>query len=136
MTNAITALLRGLFLRCPNCGKGEMFQGLFKMNETCPHCGARYERMQGESVGGMAINLITAESISTFGFFAIHILFNPPFWPHFAFWIAFNILFVIFFYRHARALWVAISFLTGGVYRDIDGKYRGNMDATQPTQKQ
>jgi uncharacterized protein (DUF983 family) len=132
----LTTLMRGLFLRCPNCGKGEMFRGLFTMETICPHCGVRYERLQGESIGAMAVNLISAETISLLGFFVINALFNPPFWPHMAFWVLFNVLYVIFFYRHSRALWVAISFLTGGVYKDTDGKYQGNMPSAAPDNKQ
>jgi uncharacterized protein (DUF983 family) len=108
----------GLALRCPNCGQGRMFSGLFSMEKTCPHCDVRYERLSGESIGGMFINLGLAEVISVFGFFAIQLAFNPPMLPHILFWVAFNILFVLLFYRHARGLWVAINYLSSGVYAD------------------
>jgi uncharacterized protein (DUF983 family) len=95
-----------------------MFTGLFNMEKTCPHCDVRYERLSGESIGGMFLNLGLAEVISVFGFFAIQLAFNPPMLPHMLFWVAFNILFVLLFYRHARGLWVAINYLSSGVYAD------------------
>ncbi len=111
-------LLLGLRLRCPNCGQGRMFTGLFSMEETCPYCHVRYERRSGESIGGMFINLGLAEMLSIAGFFISQALFDPPLIFQMVFWVAFNILFVLLFYRHSRALWVAVSYLTNGVYPD------------------
>lgn len=116
----------GFTLRCPNCGKGEMFNGLFKMIPTCSNCHVRYERLSGESVGGMYINLVFAELLSIGGFFITQLLFSPPMWFQIVFWVTFNILFVVLFYRHSRAMWVAISFLTMGVYPDPDYKPESN----------
>jgi uncharacterized protein (DUF983 family) len=116
----INKLLLGLALRCPNCGKGRTFTSLFKMEETCPFCHVRYERLSGESLGGMFINLGLAELLSVAGYIITDFLFHPPFQAQIAFWVIFNLLFVILFYRHARSMWVAIVYLTGGVYPDSE----------------
>lgn len=105
-------------LRCPNCGQGRIFTGLFKMNKTCPVCGVRFEREDGESVGGMYINLGLAELITIGGFFVVNAVARPPFEPHLIFWVIFNVAFVALFYRHARSLWIGTVYVTGGVYRD------------------
>jgi uncharacterized protein (DUF983 family) len=110
----------GLTLRCPACERGRTFNGLFSVNKTCPNCGVRFERQDGESVGGMYFNLGLAEMTALGGFFLVHYLFQPPILPHLVFWLIYNILFCTLFYRHARSLWMAISYLTGGVYRDSD----------------
>ncbi len=44
MVNWLMAILR---LRCSHCRQGHVFRGFLRMNETCPHCGIRYEREQG-----------------------------------------------------------------------------------------
>ncbi|MBX3061895.1 MAG: DUF983 domain-containing protein [Anaerolineae bacterium] len=113
-------LLVGLLLRCPNCEKGAIFSGLFTMNETCSHCGVRFERQHGESVGGMYINLIAAELITAAGFLITQLLLNPPLYGQLAFWVIFNILFVVIFYRNSRAIWVAITYLTNGLQTDAE----------------
>jgi uncharacterized protein (DUF983 family) len=120
----IHKLLVGLFLRCPNCEQGRMFTGLFSIRETCPVCSVRFERLQGESVGGTLVNLVFAELLSVGGFIISEALFHPPLAFQLIFWVAFNILFVVFFYRHARGMWVSIAYLSGGVYPDkvSDGK--------------
>jgi len=33
------ALLKGLRLRCPNCGQGKLLHSYLKVNDTCGHCG-------------------------------------------------------------------------------------------------
>ena len=33
--------------KCPKCDTGSLFVKTFKMHETCPHCGFKYERQEG-----------------------------------------------------------------------------------------
>jgi uncharacterized protein (DUF983 family) len=115
---ALRKLWLGLRLRCPYCEQGRMFCGLFTMDERCSVCGARYERQAGESIGGTLINLVAVELLTVIGLIATQVLLRPPLLFQIVFWISFNILFVILFYRHARGLWVSISYLSGGVYPD------------------
>jgi uncharacterized protein (DUF983 family) len=116
----IHKLLVGLRLLCPNCERGHMFHGLFKMDETCPYCGARYERLSGESIGGTMINLVCAEVLSMGGYIITQAVFAPPLAFQLIFWVTFNIVFVLLFYRHARGIWTSLSFLSGNVYPDPD----------------
>lgn len=111
-------MLLGLWLRCPNCERGTMFKDLFTLRPTCPVCAVRFERSDGESLGGMMINLGFAEVLSIGGFIVSQALFNPPILFQAIFWGVFNVAFIVLFYRHARGLWIAVSYLTGGVYTD------------------
>ena len=54
------------------------------------------------------------------GFIVSEALFHPPLAFQLIFWVAFNILFVVFFYRHARGIWIAFVYLSGHVYADPD----------------
>ena len=43
--------------RCPSCGRGAMFHGLFAMNERCPECGLLFGRGQpGYFTGAMYVS--------------------------------------------------------------------------------
>ena len=107
-------------LRCPNCERGRIFTGLFSMNETCPYCGVRFEREDGESVGAMYIATVAVELLTVGGYFAVDLLFHPPWIPHLIFWVIVDIVFLTLFYRHARSMWIGTVYLTGGVYADPD----------------
>lgn len=119
---AIHKLLVGARLRCPNCEQGRMFHGLFNMDKTCPNCGARYERLDGESIGGTLVNLVVAEVLSMGGYIITQLLFAPPLAFQLTFWVSFNIVFVLLFYRHARGIWVGVAYLSGSVYPDAEVK--------------
>jgi uncharacterized protein (DUF983 family) len=43
MTERPSAWAAGLQLRCPQCGKGEVFQGYLKFRDTCRVCGADFK---------------------------------------------------------------------------------------------
>ena len=110
----------GASLRCPNCEQGPLFSGFFKMHDTCPVCHVRFERSSGESLGGMMVNLVVAELLTVGGFFLSYILLGSPsnMTPLIIFWLAFDVLFVLGFYRPARGMWVAVTHLTSGLKRD------------------
>jgi apolipoprotein N-acyltransferase len=86
-----------------------MFKGLFRMHESCAHCGLKYEREPGYFLGSIYINygvtafLLTAGWIALrygFGFEAQNLL------------IPFAVCLVVFqtlFFRYARALWLAMD---------------------------
>jgi uncharacterized protein (DUF983 family) len=110
----------GLFLRCPHCERGGMSHGLFQIEEKCPVCGVRFERAQGESAGGMMLNLSLAEVFTFAGLIVTEGILHAPLAFELVFWVSFNFLFVVLFYRHARAIWIAVNYLSGGVYPDSD----------------
>jgi uncharacterized protein (DUF983 family) len=95
-----------------------MFDGLFTLQPTCSHCHARYERREGESIGGTMLNLCVAEMLTMGGYLTTEFTLHPPVAVQLIGWISFNIIFVLLFYRHARAIWIAAVHLFGGLTAD------------------
>jgi uncharacterized protein (DUF983 family) len=117
----LKTLLRGFFLRCPNCGKGRIADGLFSIRKECDVCHVVFERKSGESTGAMAILMMGLPILPLILFFTmvlindewgLPILLGVP--------ILITVLTGIFIYRHIRGLWIAIAYLTGSVYADDD----------------
>jgi uncharacterized protein (DUF983 family) len=50
------AISRAIQLRCPACGVGPLFRGLFVMAPRCVHCGHSYRREPGFYLGSISIN--------------------------------------------------------------------------------
>lgn len=104
----------GLCLRCPHCEKGATFRTLFTPHTTCAFCGYQFEKRDGESVGGMYINLVVGELLTFGGYLAVEAAADLPVIPHMLFWAVFNVLFLLLFYRHSRSIWMSITYMAGG----------------------
>lgn len=62
LRRAACLVWRALRLRCPNCGRGRLFQSWLRTRERCPVCGLKVERgEEGYQVGSYMFNIIAAE---------------------------------------------------------------------------
>jgi uncharacterized protein (DUF983 family) len=105
---------RGLRLRCPNCGRGHLFRGVYATYERCAYCGWVFEREEGYWTGAMAVNLVIAELI--IAGFAIPMAVvlgttRQPVLLPVAAGIVVSILLPFLFYRHAKSLWMSLDFM-------------------------
>lgn len=109
----------GFLLRCPNCEKGTMSDNFFSMRKECPNCHAVFERKSGESAGASVIWLSVLPLFALIIFFAIDLSFpgTSP-WLSGGIPMALMLFIGIFFYRNVRGIWIATTYLAGGVYAD------------------
>lgn len=112
-------LSRGLRLRCPLCGRGALFRGMFRMHRVCRVCGLWFEREAGYFIGGMELHWILTYVLGVAGYFPAR-----PFLP------AGDILPVLIYlvaafalslllYRPARGLWMALDNICDPVEREL-----------------
>lgn len=118
MSRFFTLLLRGLGQRCPVCGQGKLFHGIFKMNENCPICGFKFEREVGYFTSAMAIDLVVSELIAAAIVLPLAANLTIP---------AINVMliggpFVLFLplilYRPSRSIWLAMDHYLNPASRD------------------
>jgi hypothetical protein len=76
-----------------------------------------FERGAGEFSGGMAINTVATSSVAVTGA-ALAFFTDLPVLPLILMLTLVSTVFALWFYRHARALWAGILFLTGSVRED------------------
>lgn len=117
MGRVARVLTQSLLLICPACQRGRMFRSAFRMNIRCPVCQVIFERDSGEITGGMAINVTLTMLIAIIGA-AIAFSTDIPVVPLLLVLSAIIIMFPLWFYRHARGLWVGIIYLTGSMFED------------------
>ena len=101
--------LRALRLRCPACDRAPIFRGWFIMNDTCPACGRRLNRDAGYLLGSIYFNYgVTAMLVLVmyFTMFFGDILTNGQ---RLLVLSTFGVLFPMWFFRYARALWIAFD---------------------------
>ena len=102
-------LVRAFRLRCPRCGEGNLFRGLFRMHDACSACGASFTREQGFYLGSIYINYgVTV--IGTGALYALLVLGLG--WSHESALIAClvaAVAFPVWFFRWARSLLLALD---------------------------
>lgn len=104
-------LKKGMRLKCPRCGEGQMFAGMFKMRSECESCYFRFEREVGYFVGAMYFNYGATIFIAFASYFALDYFTSISFLPNFIFWGGFSALFPIFFFRYSRSLWLSLDYI-------------------------
>lgn len=102
-------LSRALRLRCPRCGHGRLFAGLFQMFVECPQCRLRYERAPGYFLGSIYINYGVTAVTLTVGYLILHVAIGYTNRQLAAPLVAFCVIFAVFFFRYARSLWLALD---------------------------
>ena len=121
MANTATILIRGLLLRCPNCGKGKLFRRGFTMYEKCPVCGWRFEREEGYWTGAIALNLVVTELLIALVAVPVAIALATSQIPILLLMIVslpLPILLPLLFFRHAKSLWMSFDFMIHPVEPD------------------
>jgi len=106
-------LRRAARWRCPNCGRGRLFRGVFRMLPSCPECGLSYFPEQGYYVGAMIINYV-ATTAGVVTIFLLSLLL-PDFTTlstnsKILLWMAFAIALSLLLMRHAYSFWLGLDF--------------------------
>ena len=117
----IDAVFYGLRGKCPACKKAKLFgkgKKYWTMNATCPNCGVKYVREEGEYIVAMYINIILTQVLFVIGYFTTNYLFDLPATTQILIWGPFNFLFPVFFYPRSKGMWAGALHMMGGLYRD------------------
>ena len=117
MGRIVRVLVQSLLLTCPACQHGRMFRSRFRMNVRCPVCHVVFERDGVEITGGLSINVTLTMCIALFGAAAAFAT-DVPLVPLLLVLTAVTVAFPLWFYRHARGLWIGIIYLTGSMFED------------------
>ncbi len=107
--NVVMLWLRAVRLRCPRCGEGKLFVGWFHMHERCVHCDLKFERSPGYFLGSTYFNYGQTALTTTVLFVVLQFGCGLP-----KDWIVgplvvYCIVWPLFWFRYARALWMAMD---------------------------
>ena len=118
MNTLLDLLIRGLRQRCPVCGKGKLYQGIFKMYDNCPVCGYHFEREEGYFTSAIAINIVISEFIVAAFVIPLAANITVPMLPVMLTGLSLAIILPLLFYRHSRSLWVSMDLWLHPLRRD------------------
>ncbi len=86
-----------------------MFRGWFTMHDTCPACGRRLNRDAGYLLGSIYFNYGITATLVVIMYFAMFFGDLLTDSQRLLVLSAFAVLFPIWFFRYARALWIAFD---------------------------
>ena len=81
-----TALRRGFFGRCPNCGQGKLFRAFLKVADRCDACGEELHHHQADDAPAY-FNIVIVGHIVVPLVLAVETAFAPAYWIHLALWL-------------------------------------------------
>jgi len=102
-------LWRRLRLRCPRCGQAPVFGGWFAMHDSCPACARKFNRAPGYFLGSIYFNYGVTAVLMIAGYFAVFFWRGRVTPSVLAALAAFCLAFPLWFFRYARALWIAFD---------------------------
>jgi uncharacterized protein (DUF983 family) len=105
------ALTRGMTLRCPACGKGELFRRVFTMNEFCKRCGFSFQRPPGYFLGSTYINYGVTAGLTTVAYVSLYFGVGIEKQTLLPAILGFCLVFPLVFFRFARSLWLSLDCL-------------------------
>ncbi len=108
-TSIAISVGRALRLRCPACGVGKLFRNRLQMQDPCQQCGRKFDRAPGYLLGSIYFNYGVTTLLVVVLYFSL--FFSNTLSSRQLLWTlgAFSLLFPLWFFRYARALWIAFD---------------------------
>ncbi len=104
-----TLFSRAVRLRCPACGQAKLFRNRLSMNDPCAVCGRKFHRAPGYLLGSIYFNYGVTSLLVVVLYFGLFLLVEMTGKLLLAITAIFALLFPLWFFRYARALWIAFD---------------------------
>src|SRR5205085_10970906 len=106
-----TVLMRGLLLKCPDCGQAGIYESLLQVRHHCPNCGLIFQREQGYFTGALYVNIAVAEGSVLLAFLICMIIGVTNIDRMFTILIAISAIAPLLFFLHSRSFWLCFDYL-------------------------
>ncbi len=105
----VNPFLAGFAGRCPNCGKGALFEGFLTVAPRCNACD--FDLKAADSGDGPAVFIILIVGfIACFGMLFTEIAYRPPIWVELVTWPLVALVLCVALLRPAKGLLIALQF--------------------------
>lgn len=108
---AVSPFQAGIQCRCPRCGEGRLFKGMFSLDldDTCSQCGLSYKFI--DTGDGPAIFVIMGLGFLMLGgALILEFTLHPPIWVHALLWVPATFLLAFGMLRPLKALLIALQY--------------------------
>ena len=88
--DAVASMIRGMKLKCPKCGAGNMFSSYLKVADHCPTCGEALHHHRADDAPPYFTMFIVCHIVVA-GVLIAEKAMEPTFWTHIAIWFPITI---------------------------------------------
>ncbi len=81
-----TAMRRGFFGRCPNCGQGKLFRAFLKVTDQCAACGEDFSHQRADDAPAYFNIAIVGHVVVPLAL-VVETTFAPSYWVHAILWL-------------------------------------------------
>jgi uncharacterized protein (DUF983 family) len=106
-----TVLMRGLMLKCPDCGQAGIYESLLQVRHHCTNCGLLFQREQGYFTGALYVNIAVAEGSVLLAFLICLLVGVTNTDRMFVILIGIGVLAPLLFFLHSRSFWLCFDYL-------------------------
>ncbi|WP_417671421.1 DUF983 domain-containing protein [Roseibium sp.] len=85
------AMMKGLFCRCPSCGRGQLFKGYLKSVHACDACSEEIHHHRADDAPPYFTITIVGHIIIP-ALLAVEVLYRPEPWVHLALWLPLTVI--------------------------------------------
>jgi uncharacterized protein (DUF983 family) len=107
----IEVVSRSMRLRCPACGQASIVNGPFRIRQSCPACGASFNREEGFFVGAILANVVSTEAVILLAYLVAIAFGHDIGRLVIAVMLLLAVTFPLAFYHHSWSLWLALDHL-------------------------
>lgn len=96
-------------MKCPNCGKGPLFEGFLTVRTTCPVCDQDFSALDTADGPAVFIMLI-ASTLVLVPAFIVEFVYSPPYWVYGVTFLPLLVVLCLGFLRPFKSLMFAFQF--------------------------
>jgi uncharacterized protein (DUF983 family) len=108
----LTAIGRGLRMRCPACGQTHLFRGYLKVEPVCANCGAPNGLARADDAPPYFTIVIVGHVIVT-GMWSFERAYQPPLWLHAVIWLPLTLVLTLLLLRPIKGATVGLMLKLG-----------------------
>jgi len=106
------ALLRGFLRKCPNCGKGSLFERFLKVTDHCEQCGESFHHQRADDFPAYLVIIVVGHSVVP-AILAVEVAYAPPAWLQLAIWLPLTLLSSLALLQPTKGAIVNLQWQTG-----------------------
>jgi uncharacterized protein (DUF983 family) len=108
----LRAMSRGLRCRCPECGKGELFERYIVVRPRCTSCGLNFQHQRADDAPPYFAIFIAGHIVVPL-LLVTEKLWAPPLWLHFVVWLPLTALLVIWLLPRVKGATIGLQWAFG-----------------------